>query len=542
VIESLRRAKNFSESACRIRPCLVRVLLLIAVLPAGCMIGPDFKRPPAPVARNWIEASDTSVAKGDDEYRNWWAVFNDPILIQLIKLAYQQNLTLRTAGVRVLEARAQLGIAIGEFYPQQQLVNASLSYNRIPISVPYNLISNTYLTDSFGAQAAWELDVWGKLRRGIESADDAYLASVADYDDVLVTLTGDVASTYVQIRTLETQIDIAHQNVERQKNVLKIVNARHENGVVTGRDVDQAETVLGETEATVPQLTIQLNQQLNALAVLLGLPPGYVDALLGKSSEIPTAPERVTIGIPADLMRRRPDIRKAELQAAAQCAQIGVAKGDLLPAFTLLGNVDTVASNVGRHGMDNLFVGSSLAFSVGPGVQWNLFNYGQITNNVRYQDAKFQELLITYQNSVLKAQQEVENGLSTFIDSKTAVVYLKEAVQAAKGALTIATIQYKEGIADFTTVLTAEQNLLAAQNNLATATGAVPLGLIATYRAMGGGWQIRDGHDFVPLDTQREMANRTNWGRILTPDLLKPQAPGLPSPRDQGFPVQRPEW
>jgi NodT family efflux transporter outer membrane factor (OMF) lipoprotein len=542
VIESLRRAKNFSESACRIRPCLLRVLLLIAVLPAGCMIGPDFKRPPAPVARNWIEASDTSVAKGDDEYRNWWAVFNDPILIQLINLAYQQNLTLRTAGVRVLEARAQLGIAIGEFYPQQQLVNASLSYNRIPISVPYNLISNTYLTDSFGAQAAWELDVWGKLRRGIESADDAYLASVADYDDVLVTLTGDVASTYVQIRTLETQIDIAHQNVERQKNVLKIVNARHENGVVTGRDVDQAETVLGETEATVPQLTIQLNQQLNALAVLLGLPPGYVDALLGKSSEIPTAPERVTIGIPADLMRRRPDIRKAELQAAAQCAQIGVAKGDLLPAFTLLGNVDTVASNVGRHGMDNLFVGSSLAFSVGPGVQWNLFNYGQITNNVRYQDAKFQELLITYQNSVLKAQQEVENGLSTFIDSKTAVVYLKEAVQAAKGALAIATIQYKEGIADFTTVLTAEQNLLAAQNNLATATGAVPLGLIATYRAMGGGWQIRDGHDFVPLDTQREMANRTNWGRILTPDLLKPQAPGLPSPRDQGFPVQLPEW
>jgi NodT family efflux transporter outer membrane factor (OMF) lipoprotein len=517
-------------------------LLLVPALLAGCMIGPDFKRPRAKVATQWNEASDTSIAKGDEEYRNWWALFNDPVLTRLINLGYQQNLTLRTAGVRVLEARAQLGIAIGEFFPQQQLVSASLSYNRIPISVPYNLISNTYWTDSFGAQAAWELDVWGKLRRGIESADDAYLASVAAYDDVLVTLTGDVASTYVQVRTLETQVEIAHENVERQEDVLKIVNARHENGVVTGRDVDQAETVLGETEATVPQLTIQLNQQKNALAVLLGLPPGQVDALLGKSSEIPTAPERVTIGIPADLLRRRPDIRNAELQAAAQCAQIGVAKADLLPAFTLLGNVNTVASNVGRGGMDNLFNRSSLAFSVGPGVQWNLFNYGQITNNVRFQDAKFQESLINYQNSVLKAQQEVENGLSAFIDSKAAVVYLKEAVEAAEGALRIATIQYKEGTADFTTVLTAEQNLLSAQNNLAIATGDVPLGLIATYRAMGGGWQIREGHDFVPLDTQREMANRTNWGRILTPDLLKPKAPGLPSARDEGFPVQPPEW
>jgi NodT family efflux transporter outer membrane factor (OMF) lipoprotein len=532
---------NFSGRVGWLRRRFVLVLLIPTML-GGCMIGPDFKRPPAPVAQKWIEASDSSVAKGDEEYRDWWTLFNDSTLIQLINLAYQQNLTLRIAGVRVLEARAQLGIAIGEFFPQQQLVNASLSYNRIPISVPYNLISNTYWTDSFGAQAAWELDVWGKLRRGIESADDAYLASVANYDDVLVTLTGDVASTYVQIRTLETQIEIANDNVERQESVLKIVNARHQNGVVTGRDVDQAETVLGETEATVPQLTIKLNQQKNALAVLLGLPPGQVDALLGKSSQIPGAPERVTIGIPADLLRRRPDIRKAELQAAAQCAQIGVAKGDLLPAFTLLGNVNTVASNAGHHSLDDLFVGSSLAFSVGPGVQWNLFNYGQITNNVRFQDAKFQELLINYQNSVLKAQQEVENGLSAFIDSKAAVVYLKEAVHAAEGALKIATIQYKEGTADFTTVLVAEENLLSAENDLAIATGDVPLGLIATYRAMGGGWQIREGHDFVPLDTQREMANRTNWGRILTPDLLKPKAPGLPSPRDEGFPVQWPEW
>jgi NodT family efflux transporter outer membrane factor (OMF) lipoprotein len=505
------------------------------------MIGPDFKRPPASVAGKWNEAGETPVNTNSEEYRDWWSVFDDPVLTRLVQIAYLQSLTLRTAGVRVLEARAELGVAIGMFYPQQQSVNASLSYNRIPISVPYNLISNTYWTDAFGAQAAWELDVWGKLRRGIESADDAFLASVASYDDVLVTLTGDVASTYVQIETLDKQIRIAQENVERQKGILKIVIARHDAGVVTGRDVYQAQNVLGQTEASVPQLTTQLQQSKNALAVLLGMPPGGIDDLLAGSKGIPVAPEQVSVGIPADLLRRRPDIRKAELTAAEQCAQIGVAKADLLPAFTLIGNVSTVASNIGSHGMDNLFNSSSLAFSTGPSVQWNLLNYGQITNNVRFQDAKFQETIVTYQNTVLKAQQEVENGLSQFIESREAVVYLTESVKAAEGALQIVLIQYREGTLDFTAVLLAEQNLLSAQNDLAMETGTVPLGLIAAYRALGGGWQIREGQDFVPIETQREMAERTNWGRILTPDLLNPKAPGLPSPKDERFPVQLPE-
>jgi len=520
-----------------------RVIFGLAFLAGGCLLGPDFKATPTRVADKWLEHGNKSVdSTAAAEYRDWWTVFNDPRLTRLIQLAYQQNLTLRTAGVRVLEARARLGIAIGEFYPQQQQLGASLTYNRIPISLPYNFITNTYWADQFGAQAAWELDLWGKLRRAIESADGGFLASVANYDDVLITLVGDVATAYVQIRTTERQIAIARDNIERQRTALKIARAKFQYGTATRRDVYQAENVLGATEATIPQLNIQLAQAKNALSVLLGMPPAPLDDLLAGPSDIPTAPEQVIVGIPADLLRRRPDVRRAELQAAAQSAQIGVAKADLFPTFSLIGNVGTLATDISPSNLGNVFTRGSLHYSVGPAIQWNVLNYGQITNNVRVQDAKFQEFLIDYQNTVLKAQQEVENGIATFIYSRDQAEFLQQSVGAAEGALRIALLQYREGILDFTTVLTAEQNLYQAQNNLALATGSIALGLITTYRALGGGWQIREGSDFIPTETQREMAERTNWGTLLTPDLLRPDAPGLPSPQDRAPPVRLPEW
>ena len=516
--------------------------MAIVLATAGCMIGPNFKRPPAPVADRWSEAATDAVDSTRQEYRDWWSALDDPVLTKLIELAYKQNLTVRAAGLRVLQARAQLGVAIGEFYPQQQQVSASVNRNRIPLSLPYNIIENTYWQAAFGAQAGWEIDICGKVRRGIESADDAYLAAVADYDDVLVTLTGDVASTYVKLRTAETQIDIARANVERQQQALAIAQARFTGGVVTKRDVYQAENVLGATQAAIPALTIEIRHAKNALSVLLGSPPGPIDELLVGSSTIPAAPEKLAVGIPADLLRRRPDIRKAELQAAAQCAQIGVAKGDLLPAFTLVGTVGTVATDVGKADLGKVFTASSLVYSTGPAVQWNILNYGRITNNVRLQDAKFQELLTDYQRTVLEAQGEVENGIAEFSQSRQQAAFLQQSVQAATGALDIAMLDYKAGTADFTTVLNAEENLYQAQNNLAVSQGNIPLGLIKAYRALGGGWNVRDGHDFVPEATRDEMVQRTNWGTLLTPDLLRPQTPGLPSSEDEGPPVRPPEW
>ena len=506
------------------------------------MIGPDFKKPAAQVAEQWLEADQRSVDATRQEYQDWWAVFDDPALTRLVETAYAQNLTLLAAGVRVLQARAELGVALGELYPQQQQVSASVTRNRIPLSVPYKIVSPEYWQTVFGAQAAWEIDLWGKLRRGIESADQAYLASVAAYDDVLVTLTGDVATTYVQIRVIQTQLDIAEENVLRQRAALEIARARFAGGVVTKRDVYQAENVLGATEATIPQLNIALSTAKDELRVLLGMPPGPLGDLLAGSSDIPVAPERAAVGIPADLLRRRPDVRKAELDAAAQCAQIGFTKANLLPAFSLIGNVGTLATDIGRARLTDVFTSRTLSYAVGPAVQWNILNYGQLTNDVRVQDAKFQEALVNYQNTVLKAQQEVEDGIAKFVQSRDEVVFLTTSVHAALGALRIGLLEYKEGTADFTVVLIAEENLYQAQNNLAVARGNVPLGLIAAYRALGGGWQLREGRDFVPDATRAEMARRTNWGTHLTPDLLRPDAPGLPSPEDRGPLVRPPEW
>jgi NodT family efflux transporter outer membrane factor (OMF) lipoprotein len=523
------------------KPLQRRLLALFCIVIAGCMlVGPDFRRPRAPVAAKWNEAADAHLDTSYADYRDWWTIFNDADLTRLVGLAYQNNLSLREAGVRVLETRAQLGIAIGEFYPQQQVVSASLSYNRIPGSLPYILNKNTYWSDAFAAQAGWEIDFWGKLRRAIESADDAFLASVANYDNGLVTLVGDVATAYVEIRTVEAQIAIARENVVRQQTALKIARAKFQYGTATKRDVYQAEDVLGATQASIPQLTIQLVQAQNALSILLGEPPGELDNALAGYTAIPTTEANLAVGMPADLLRRRPDVRAAELLAAAQCAQIGFAKADLLPTLALTGNIGVFSSNIGQASLGDVFSKSSLAFTAGPSVQWNILNYGQITNNVRVQDAKFQEAILNYQNTVLSAQQEVENGIVSFVQSRQEAVFLKESVTAATGAYNIAMIQYRQGIADFTTVLTAEQNLLQAQNNLALATGSVALGLISTYRAVGGGWELREGHDFIPIQTQREMKDRTNWGTLLSPGLLHPKAPGLPSADDEQKPLVRP--
>jgi len=525
---------------------------------AGCAVGPDFTPPLAPVADTWLAWRNKSLQTGPEEYRDWWRVFHDPILDRLIDIAYSQNLTLLSAGTKVLQARAQLGIAIGEFWPQKQGALGTASYNLLSQanaqSSPASGVGQSspspglkiinFWSDGIGVQAAWELDFWGKFRRGVESADSAYLGSIATYDDVLVTLLGDVASTYVGIRTLEKQIAIARENVVKQRGILQIARDRYKGGAATLLDVYQAENILGATEATVPQLTIQLQQGLNALRVLLGMAPEPLGFLLARSTgHIPATPPKVVVGVPADLLRRRPDIRAAELKAAAQSAQVGVAAADLYPAISITGAFGGLASNVGGHNLWQAFHPVGQAFSVGPSFQWNLLNYGQITNNVRLQDATLQEYLVDYQNTVLKAQQEVENGISTFLLSRSQAEYLHRSVVAANGALHIATLEYQQGTRDFTTVLTAEQNLYQAENNLAMATGNISTGLVSVFRALGGGWQIRDGNGFLNAATTEEMRSRTNWGQLLPPASEPPlPAPGLPGPEDRGPTVRAPEW
>jgi NodT family efflux transporter outer membrane factor (OMF) lipoprotein len=511
------------------------------------MVGPDYQSPPAPAAAKFLEANQPSVETKKQEYEAWWRVFDDPVLDRLIQIAYRQNLTVVAAGTRVLQARAELGVAIGDFYPQSQQATSSLIYLRPshadPTAAPQSLVSNGFWHAALGASIDWELDFWGKFRRAIQSADAAYLSSIASYDDTLVTLLGDVATTYIGIRTLQTQIAIAEDNIVKQKKALAIARARFHGGAATKLDVYQAENVLGQTEATVPQLTAELKQGMNALRVQLGMAPQPLDNLLRGPTTIPVPPMDVAIGIPADLVRRRPDIRAAELAAMSQSAQVGVAEADLYPAFSLLGTFGTVSANLGQAKLTDLFMGKGITFGFGPSFQWNILNYGQITNTVRVQDAKLQELLVDYQNSVLTAQQQVENGLATFLESRKEVDDLQRSVTAANAALGLAILQYQLGTRDFTTVLTAEQNLYTAQNDLATAEGNVSTGLANLYEALGGGWQIRDNDEFVPPQTVEEMRSRTNWGELLPAPNQPPQAaPGLPTPANVSAKPRPPEW
>jgi NodT family efflux transporter outer membrane factor (OMF) lipoprotein len=519
----------------------------MAAAVSACAVGPDFVPPSAPVAPTWLEWRNKSLKTGDYEYRDWWRVFHDPVLDRLVAIAYEQNLTLLSAGTKVLQARAALGIAIGELYPQQQQGVGSVTYNLLsranPTVIPAPAAANFWLA-SLGAQAAWQLDLWGKFRRGVESGDANYLASIASYDDVLVTLLGNVAQIYVGIRTLEKQIAIARANVVRQRQALAISRDRYKGGATSELDVYQAENVLGATQATIPQLKIQLDQGLNALRVLLGMAPEPLGFLLSRSTGvIPTAPRTVAVGIPADLLRRRPDIRAAELRAATQSAQIGVAEAELYPAITLIGTFGGSATTLLGGSLGNVFQPSGRNFTLGPTLQWNILNYGQITNNVRLQDATLQQDLVDYQNTVLTAQQEVENGISTFFNSRSQAYFLGQSTQAAKGAHRAALLQYQDGTRDFTTVLTAEQNLLLAENNLAVATGNISTGLVSLYQALGGGWQIRDGNGFVDVATAAEMRSRTNWGEVLSPaGEPPPPVPGLPGPENGGPTVRPPEW
>jgi NodT family efflux transporter outer membrane factor (OMF) lipoprotein len=511
---------------------------------AACLVGPDFKPPLAPVAEKFLKAAGPSLADSHD-YREWWKSFNDPVLNRLIEIAYAQNLTLLSAGTRVIEARAALGVVVGEFYPQSQQAVGGIGYSgqsrTDPLSSP--LAPRYFWRDDLGAKVAWELDFWGKFRRGVESADASYLASIATYDDVLVTLLGDVTTTYIGIRTSQQQIAIARENLVKQRKALQIAEARFTGGAASKLAVYQARNVLGQTEAAIPQLQIQLDQGLDALRLLLGMPPQSLDQLLAGSNGIPVPPSGVGVGIPADLVRRRPDVRAAELAAASQSAQIGVAEADLYPALSLTGSFGGAASTVPHATLGDVFTGRGIAFGFGPSFSWNILNYGQITNNVRVQDAKLQSLLVDYKNTVLKAQKEVEDGLATFLDSQHQVVELRKSVAAAEAALSIAITEFNLGTRDFTTVLTAEQNLYTAQNSLVVSMGNVSSGLTAVFRALGGGWQIRGGNDFVPPVTSDEMRARTNWGDVLPPaGQPQLQAPGLPSANDIGPRVRPPEW
>lgn len=525
---------------------ILAVTLGVAFLLTGCtMVGPDFVKPDAPIAKSWTEVGELQLNATDTSHADWWESFDDPILVKLVNEAYDDNLTLQIAGLRILEARAQLGLAIGSAWPQQQQGVLDMAYTSPSDNAAGSAINKSTWNYATGLQIGWEIDFWGKFRRGIESADAALLGSIADYDTVLVTLTADVATAYVTIRTIEERLAIARENVKIQERSLNIAEVRFRNGATTELDVQQAKTLLFNTQATIPALESGLRQAQNALSILLGRPPGHIQKVLGESGKIPSPPMEVAIGMPADLLRRRPDVRGAELQAAAQSALIGVAKADFYPSVALLGSIGLAATQTsnttasGKSGIGEWFTADSLTYMGGPSITWNIFNYGQISNNVRTQDARLQQLLVNYQNVVLQAAREVEDSTVGFVRSQEQSKFLDESVTSALRSVDLAVIQYRDGAVDYTRVLNSQESLVLQQDKATVTRGDIARNLIAMYRALGGGWQLRAGRDFVPEATKDMMEERTNWGDILTPEKANTLIPPPTMPDDS---YRWPDW
>lgn len=493
---------------------LKNITLIASLLLSSCMVGPDYKEPEHPVAQHWPQKN-RSVQETSFQNVLWWHAFHDPVLTGLIEQGYQNNLSLQRAGVRVLQTRALLAQSVGSLYPQQQALAGSYTYNRIGGGSLQELLPQSFDTAVLGFTANWEIDFWGKYRRAIEANDATFLASVAAYDTALVTLTSDVASTYIEIRTLQTQIKVTNKNIYVQKIGLKIARSRFNAGQTSLVDVEQAQTELSQTQSTLPALIHRLQVQKDLLAVLLGTIPDGADKLLEKNRGIPRAPETVAVGIPKETLARRPDIYQAREEAMAQGAAIGATLATLYPSFSLAGTFAFTSNNISPNSISDIFNWSNRAITAGPGFSWPILNYGQITNAVRAQDAVFQQALLHYMETVLNAQKEVQDQITAYIEAKNATHYLEQANRAATKTFKLTLIRYKEGETDFTPVLNAEQQLLKVQRSLVDAQGNIPRSLVALYRALGGGWQIRAGNDVIPFAIKQEMAMRTNWGTLL---------------------------
>jgi NodT family efflux transporter outer membrane factor (OMF) lipoprotein len=496
------------------------IALAGAVLLAACRtVGPDFQRPQVPWLASWNGGSLAPLAAQSRGARSgqletWWRNFNDPVLDQLITLAQRANPGVRTAGLRIMEARAQLGIAGSTRYPQvQQATGQLLHVGEERSGGPGPDTSATAFNTAFNI--SWELDFWGKFSRSIEAADASYLASIAQYDDLQVLMAAQVAGLYCSIRTLEARLLIAQENAAVQRRSLEITERLFKSGHESELDVEQARSLYLGTLATIPLLEASLRQAQNALSILLARPPGPLPEMDPGKNQIPHAGLAAIVDLPADALRRRPDVRAAEMQLAAQSALIGVSAADLYPSISLLGSLGLSATSV--SGAPQV-----LSWAVGPGLVWNVFDHGRLTNTVLVQDARFQQLYEQYQDAVLRAAREVDDAAVGFARTGEQIALLADAVKAAQRSLDIATIQYREGLTDFQRVIDSERNLFSQQDLLVTSRGNLTQSLIAIYKAMGGGWEPGRNRPVVDDATREAMGRRSDWKGILAVPLPAP--------------------
>lgn len=521
-------------------------ILSVLGLSACTTLGPDYVHPEqTALPSDWsVEKAAQDTQQSEQKLQQWWQQFNDPTLNQLVEMASQQNLDLEAAGLRIVQARSLLGISTGLQYPQVQTVSGNLAR----AYVNDQGVNNAAL--SF--DAGWEMDIWGKYARGIESAEAGYYASIASYHDIMVAITAEVARNYINYRTFQERILLSRRNIEIQERVVNITQVQFDSGNVTELDVQQAKNQLFNTKAAQPSLEIAMKQSRTALALLLGVLPEEMEKLLQsegfaqrmadyenqfKSSgrkpalsgsderSIVPRPPRLDDKVDASLVMRRPDLQVSEMQARAQSAKIGVAETALYPSFSLFGSI----------GIDSTVPdGSSFSFSdsltmvVGPTFSWNIFQYGRVKNNIRFEDARFQETLTNYNKKVLQAVNEVTNALEAYdlyLEQKSLRL---QSVNSSIRAFNISMTQYENGQISFERLLNSVEKMTRAEDSYATIKGNVANQVVALYKSLGGGWEAQTGQPFLSETTAKQMQDRSDWDgqldeeeRVLPPLLLE---------------------
>jgi len=492
----------------RMRHCLALVAVASA-LSACTTLGPDYEEPTV----EWLDTWQTNLygqvggveQQAELDLQFWWQVFDDPVLNGLIDVARTENPSLRIAGLRVLESRAQLGIADSSRYPQAQQATGAVTY------IDSNQ-SDSLTSYQAGFNLSWELDFWGRFQRSIESADASYFASIYNHQDVQLLLNAHVADLYFKYRTALLRIEIAENNAALQKRSLEITTRLFESGEDSELDLQQAKTQYLGTLSSIPGLQITATKLHNAITAVLGRPPGELPELAGFSGPLPMMDPVEIHDIPGKLLMRRPDIRVAAWQAAAQSAQIGVAEADLYPSIALLGTIGWSDSSISGSS-------STSTLGVGPAVSWNLFDHGRIRNNVRVQDARLQQAIESYRNSVFQAAREIDDAAISIVKTQENQEILTESVKAAKRSLELATARYRQGYAGFQRVLDAQRAVATQTERQLINQGSHIGAIIDFYKALGGGWQLTPIDELVPEETRKSMESRTNWGDLLSAPL-----------------------
>jgi len=462
------------------------IALLIGVV--GCAVGPDYRPPALTMPSAWGQRDQPGVTSAAAELKAWWRGFDDPVLDALIDRAIARNLDLKIALATVREARALRGVAAADQVPT---INASGTYSRVretenarPLPLGFDPEHHLF---QVGLDASWELDIWGRVRRAVEAADATVEAAEDNRRDVLLIVLAEVARNLVEVRAAQQRLLIAQSNIQTQQEVVELTRVRFEAGLGSQVEVAQARTLLATTEAQVPALEAARDQAIHRLAVLVGEAPARVLEELRRVDRIPAAPPSVPIGLPSDLLRRRPDVRRAERELAVATARIGVATADLFPRFSLTGTLGVSAIDAA-----NVFTGGSRFSSIGPQVVWPIFAGGRIRANIRVQEARQEAALARYEQTVLGALEDSENALVAYGNEHARQRRLAEAVDASQVALTLSRELYLRGLADFLTVLDNQRSVYAAQDQLVQSERTLVVSLIALYKALGGGWEATE--------------------------------------------------